>query len=214
MPHSSPAFRATAHDQPQATSVDRGSRLVAIVFAFAFAITVTLAAYVYAGAPYAVMAFATCCASIIGWLSIGRRQADVVPVAFNLYVGTLVALMALYAEEWYRKYPSTVMRYFPESYPAGVGVGEHAFVAIFPLTATAFMTLGALAYYRRAAVGELAAWAVFSWGCVAAVTVYALGPLAGQPNRYVGGMFTAPILLCLALLGILRLARHTPRAVV
>jgi hypothetical protein len=182
-----------------------GARLVAIVLAFALAITVTLAAFVYAGAPWAIMALVTWCLAIGGWLSFDRHPTHDVPVAFNLLVGTLAALMALYAEQWYMRFPSTLMRYFPGAYPSGVGLREHAFVAVFPLSASAFMTLGALAYYRRAVFGQLAAWVVFAWGIVAAIAVYVVGPVAGQPLEYVGGMLTAPVVLIIAALGALRL---------
>jgi hypothetical protein len=185
-----------------------GARLIAVVSALAFAISVTLAAYVHAGSPYAAMALVTWLVAVAGWLLSSRYDIGAVPIAFNLYVGTLVALMALYAEEWYWQYPSTIVRYFPAAYPAGVGIGEHAFVAVFPLTATALMILGALAYYRRVALGELAAWSVFSWGCVASVAVYAVGPIAGQSQRYVGGMVAAPIVFGVALAGMLRLSRY------
>lgn len=194
------------------TSPDTGSRLVAVVLAMAIAVTVTLAAYVYAGAPYFIMAIATWCIALAGWLRGTFRPPSRTPVAFNLYIATLVALTALYAEEWYRRFPSTVMRLFPNAYPAGVGMSEHAFVAIFPLAASGVMTLGALAYYRRSPIGEFAAWAVFAWGCVAAVSVYLVGPLAGQGEAYVGGMLTAPIALAIALAGAARLTHQSSEA--
>lgn len=191
---------------------DTGSRLVAVVLAAAVAITVTLAAYVYAGAPYAVMAIATWCVALGGWLPTTFRRRSQTPVAFNRYIATLVALTALYAEEWYRRFPSTLMHLFPNAYPPGVGLGEHAFVAVFPLATSAVMTLGALAYYRRSPVGELAAWTVFAWGCVAAVSVYLVGPIAGRGESYVGGMVVAPISLIVALAGAARLVRGAAEA--
>lgn len=193
---------------PPLAEPDTGARLVAVVLAAAVAITVTLAAYVYAGAPYAIMAAATWCLALGGWLRTGLRQRSHAPVAFTPYVGTLVALMALYAEEWYRQFPTTLMRLYPDAYPPGVGIGEHAFIAVFPLATSAAMTLGALAYYRGTVIGELAAWTVFAWGCVAAASVYLVGALAGHTAAYVGGMVAAPIPLFIALAGMVRLLRH------
>jgi len=194
---------------PDAPSADTGARLVAAVLAVTIAITVTLAAYVYAGRVYALASAVTWCLALGGWLATTRRRADR-PVAFDLYVGTLVALMLLYGEAWYGRLPSTLAQLFPGAFPPGVGIGEHAFVAIFPLAASAVMTLGALAHYRRMRLGELAAWTVFAWGCVAAIGVYVAAPAAGQAERYVGGMLTAPIPLVVALAGMRRLVRqHT-----
>lgn len=189
-------------------ATETGSGLVAVVLAAAVAITVTLAAYVYAGAPYAVMAVITWCIALGGWLRTSFRHRSHTPVAFTLYIATLVALTALYAEEWYRRFPSTLMRLFPNAYPPGVGIGEHAFVAVFPLAASACMTLGALAYYRRTPIGDFAAWAVFAWGCVAAVSVYLVAPIAGRAETYVGGMIMAPVVLVVALAGATRLVRR------
>jgi hypothetical protein len=153
------------------------------------------------------MSFTAWCLALGGWLSFSRHRVRNVPVAFSLCVGTLVALMVLYSEQWYMRYPSTLMRYFPVAFPTGVGIGEHAFVAVFPLAVTAFMTLGALAYYRGTVFGDLAAWLVFAWGGVAALAVYLVGPLAGQPTGYVGGMLTAPAVLIVAAVGVVRLVR-------
>lgn len=196
-----------AHGGATPPTVDTGARLVALVLAVAIAVTITLAAYVYAGTPYAILAAVTWAAALGGWLRTTFRGSGPTPVAFNLYVATLVALMALYAEQWYRRFPSTLMRFFPMAYPPGVGIGEHTFIAVFPLATSAVMTLGALAYYRRAPIGEFAAWTVFAWGCVAPLSVYLTGPLAGHAGQYVGGMITAPIALVIALAGARRLAR-------
>lgn len=193
---------------PDTSGSETGSRLVAVVLAVAVTVTITLAAYVYAGAPYAVMALATWAAALAGWLRTTFRQRTDTPVAFTPYIATLVALTALYAEQWYRHFPSTLARLFPDAYPPGVGIGEHAFIAVFPLAGSAVMILGAFAYYRRTMIGELAAWSVFAWGCVAAASVYLVGPIAGRPGTYVAGMLTAPVALVVALAGALRLVRH------
>ncbi|MEP6992807.1 MAG: hypothetical protein ABJA80_17860 [bacterium] len=196
-------------DDPARLSDRRGAQLITLVFALALTVTFTLAAFVYAGAPYAVMALVTSCVAIGGWLRFGRYQVLDAPVAFNFYIGTLVALMMLYSEEWYLHYPSTLMRYFPRGYSAGVGLSEHAFIAVFPLTVSAFMTLGALAHYRGTVLGQFSAWLVFAWGGVAAIAVYLIGPLAGQPRGYVGGMLAAPVVLIVSALGIRRLVRSS-----
>jgi hypothetical protein len=203
----SPSADLAGHDHSASVPEQVGATLIALVLALALAITVTLAAFVYAGAPYATMSFTAWCLALGGWLSFSRHRVRNVPVAFSLYVGTLVALMVLYSEQWYMRYPSTLMRYFPVAFPTGVGIGEHAFVAVFPLAVTAFMTLGALAYYRGTVFGDLAAWLVFAWGGVAALAIYLVGPLAGQPTGYVGGMLTAPAVLIVAAVGVVRLVR-------
>jgi hypothetical protein len=209
---SGPLIRDAAGDHNTVTVAHPpGARLVASVLALTVTITVTLAAYVYAGAPYVTMALLTSTMALAGWLSTKRAQVADLPVAFNLLISTLVALTVLYGEEWYRHFPSTLMRYFPASYPDGVGLGEHGFVAVFPLAVAPLMTLGAFAYYRRSVLGDIAAWAVFSWACVAAVAVYVVGPLAGQSMHYVGGMIAAPVVFALGVLGIVRLARSSAR---
>lgn len=204
---------ATSGDADSDTDSDTGARLVAAVLAVTIAITVTLAAYVYAGALYAIASAATWCLALGGWLATSFRRRGDRPVAFDLYVGTLVALMLLYGEAWYERLPSTLERLFPGAFPPGVGIGEHAFVAVFPLAASGIMTLGALAYHRGTRIGELAAWTVFAWGCVAAIAVYAVYAAAPAAGRYVGGMLTAPIPLVVALIGARRLARRRAEVV-
>lgn len=196
------------HSEPAGR--DAGSRLTALVLALAIAITVTLAAYVYAGAPFAAMALATWMLALGGWVATTFRHPGSQDIQFSLYVGTAVALTVLYSEEWYRSFPSTVMRFFPHAYPSGVGITDHAFVAVFPLAGSALIMIGALAYYRQAVFGEFAAWTVFAWGCVAALSVYLVGPAAGHAGEYVGGMLTAPIPLTVALAGIYRIVRPAP----
>lgn len=186
---------------------DAGSRLTALVLAFAIAITMSLAAYVYAGTPYATMALATWALAFGGWMATTFRRRGSQRIEFSLYVGTAVALMVLYSEEWYRRFPSTLMKFFPGAFPPGVGITDDAFVGVFPLAGSALIVMGALAYYRRTAFGEFAAWTVFAWGCVAALSVYFVGPAAGHPGEYVGGMLTAPIPLTVALAGIYRTVR-------
>lgn len=186
---------------------DAGARLTALVLAIAIATTVTVAAYVYAGAPFATMALATWILAFGGWVATTFRHPGSQRIQFSLYVGTAVALTVLYSEEWYRRFPSTVMQLFPHAYPSGVGITDHAFVAVFPLAGSALIMMGALTYYRRAVFGEFAAWAVFAWGCVAALSVYLVGPAAGHAGEYVGGMLTAPIPLTVALAGIYRIVR-------
>lgn len=186
------------------TRVDH-SRSAAIALALVLAVTATVAAYVYAGAPVAIASVCTWGGALVGWLMTTFHRPLRRPAAFNLYVCMLVALMALYAEEWYWRMPSRLLRTFPRAFPAGVGISDHAFVAVFPLAGSGLLLLGALAYYSETQFGQFAAWLTFSWGCVAALAVYPL-VLAG-PSGYVGGTVTAPVTLLIALVGVRRLIR-------
>lgn len=194
-----------------------GSRLVAVPFAIVLLVTVDCAAYTYGGAPWGISVTIASILAFLGWVLTTLRRPPGAPAAFCLYIGTVAALILLEAEEWRWGMPSRLMKLYPTSFPAGVGITEHAFIAVFPLSVSAFLVLGALMYYQGAAVGRFSAWLTFAWGLVGSLSVYAYLLAAGPPYRYLGGMVSAPIPLLLSAAGIFRLLRreglddgHTP----
>lgn len=166
-------------------------RAVNVLLAVIIATTVTLAAYVSAGTAYAVMALVTWCIALVGWLATTARRPDRTPVAFDLYVATLVALMALYASVW----------------RTGAGIGAQSFIATFPLATSAVLTLGALCYWWRLAIGDFAAWTTFAWGVVAAASVFLGGPFGDRTTTHVAAMLAAAVVLVVAIAGMVRLVR-------
>jgi hypothetical protein len=182
------------------------SPLFAATLAVAILITLDVAAYTYGGEPLAVATITASVISLTGWLSTGRRISSNVPAAFNFYIATVVALIALYAEQWYGGFASRLMQLFPANYPPGVGISDHAFVAVFPLAGSALLLLGALAYYHNTSFGRFAAWFTFAWGVAAALAVYGYPVVAGRATA-MPGMITAPLPLVASLLGMRTLIR-------
>jgi hypothetical protein len=183
------------------------ARFVALAATIVSVFTLTLAAYTYGGAPLGVAAALTTGLAVLTWTTTTFRRPRTAPEAFGLYIACVVALIVLYAEQWAGHFATSLMHLFPESYPPGVGITDHAFVAVFPLGGSALLLLGALAYHHRLVVGRFCAWFTFCFGAVAALGVWALPLIAGAGMRYVPGMIAAPILAAIAILGMRRLLR-------
>lgn len=181
------------------------SRLVATVLAVTVLATLDVAAYTYGGSPVGISVFLASVLGFTSWVTTTRRRPRSAPAAFNLYIGTVVALTVLEAEEWCRRMPTALMHLYPNSFRPGVGISDHAFIAVFPLAGSGFLLLGALAYFHGTAFGRFAAWFTFAWSIVAGLSVYAFALLARAPFEYMGGMITAPVPVLLALAGMHRL---------
>jgi hypothetical protein len=189
-----------------------GSRVVAVPLAFTLLATADCAAYTYGGAPWGISALAASVIAFSAWLLTTLRRPASAPAAFPHYIATVTAMMVFDAEAWHAKMPSRLMTLFPAAFPPGVGITEHAFIAIFPLTLSAFLMLGALTYYHGSAFGRFCAWLTFGWGLTASVSVYAYPLVAGAPLAYMGGMLAAPVLFLLSVAGMHRLVREEGRA--
>jgi hypothetical protein len=184
------------------------SRLFAATLASVILVTLGVAAYTYGGAPLFVTATTASVAAFLGWLGTTYRRPASRPVALELYVATVVALMVLYGEQWYRGFSSRLMALYPGAYPPGVGITDHAFVAVFPLAGSALLLLGALTYYHGTAFGRFAAWFTFAWGAIDALAVYVYPLFAGGRMRFLPGAITAPLPLLISLLGTRALVRR------
>ena len=180
------------------------SPLFAAALAAAILITLDVAAYTYGGEPLAVATSTASVISMTGWVA--TRRTSNVPAAFNFYIATVVALVVLYAEQWYGGFASRLMQLFPANYPPGVGITNHAFVAVFPLAGSALLLLGALAYYHNTNLGRFAAWFTFAWGVTAALAVYGYPVVAARATA-MPGMITAPLPFVVSLLGMRTLIR-------
>jgi hypothetical protein len=181
------------------------SPLFAAVLVISVLGPLTAAAYIYGGAPVLAAVGASSVAALLGWWRSSHRPQPTRPRAFSAYIASMVVLMALYAEQWSGHFTRTLASMFPRVFPAGVGISDHAFVAVFPLAGSAAMSLGALAYARGTPIGRFAAWFTFSWSAVWAIEVYALPLLAAEPAGVLPGAWTAPLPLAVALYGIYRL---------
>ena len=187
------------------------SRLFAVMAAVVFVATLSVAAYTYGGAPIFVTTVAASVVALAGWIATTYRRPASRPAAFNLYVATVVALMALYADQWHGGFSSRLVRLYPGAYPPGVGITDHAFVAVLPLAGSALLLLGALIYYHGAPFGRFAAWFTFAWGAVSAIAVYVYPLVAGGTASALPGMVTAPLPLAVSLLGMRVLLRREGR---
>jgi hypothetical protein len=182
------------------------SQLFAVTLAVVLLVTLDAALYTYGGAPLAMTTTTASVFSLIGWRVTNRRQSASDAVAFNTYIATVVALVVLYAEQWHGGFASRLVQLYPRAYPPGVGITDHAFVAVFPLAGSALLLIGALTYYHGTAFGRFAAWFTFAWGAVAALAVYVY-PLFADRMSTVPGMLTAPLPLLVSLLGLRTLTR-------
>jgi hypothetical protein len=183
------------------------SPLFAATLATAILVTLDVAAYTYGGTPLCITTTAASVLSLTGWARTSHRQFAGRPVAFNLYVATVVSLAVLYAEQWSGGFSSRIVRLFPGSFPDGVGISDRAFVGVFPLAGSALLLLGALTYYHGSAFGRFAAWFTFAWGLAAALSVYVYPLFATGGARALPGIFTAPLPLAIALLGMRAMLR-------
>ena len=187
------------------------SELFAATLAVVILVTLDVAAYTYAGAPLALATTTASAVSLGGWILTTRRRPASEAAAFNLYVAAVVSLIVLYAEQWYRGFPSYLVRLFPSAFPRGVGLSDHAFVGVFPLAGSALLLLGALTYHHGSAFGRFAAWFTFTWGVVAALAVYVYPLFGASGLRLLPGAFTAPLPLAVSVFGIRALVRGTER---
>ncbi|HEX5077100.1 MAG TPA: hypothetical protein VFW03_28075 [Gemmatimonadaceae bacterium] len=187
------------------------SQLFAVSLATAILVPLDVGAYTFGGAPLAAATTTASVLALSGWVATRHRRSGSGPVAFNLYVATVVSLLVLYAEQWSRGFPSKLVRLFPGSFPHGVGLSDHAFVGAFPLAGSALLVLGALAYLQGSPIGWFAAWFTFAWGAVAALAVYVY-PLFGTGGVFpLPGTFTAPLPLVASLFGIRAMLRADTR---
>jgi hypothetical protein len=187
------------------------SRLFAMTLAVVFLLTLDVGAYTYGGAPLFVTVAIASTMALVAWIGTTYRRPASRPAALDLHIATVVALLVLYSEQWYRGFSSRLMQLYPAAYPAGVGITDHAFVAVFPLAGSALLLLGALAYYHGAAFGRFAAWFTFAWGAIAALAVYVY-PLFGRDGTCVmPGAFTAPLPFVISVLGMRALTRSEGR---
>lgn len=184
------------------------SPLFAAMAAVVVLVTLDVAAYVYVGTPLFVAAIGTSVVAFAGWIATTYRRPASEPAALGFYISTLVALMALYAEQWHGDFTSRLVQLYPGAYPPGVGITSHAFIAVFPLAGSALLVAGALTYYHGTAFGRFAAWFTFAWGAIDAVAVYVYPLFADGGMSALPGMITAPLPLVLALLGMRALVRH------
>jgi hypothetical protein len=100
------------------------------------------------------------------------------------------------------------MHLYPGAFPPGVGITDHAFVAVFPLAGSALLVLGALTYYHGTAFGRFAAWFTFAWGAIGSLAMYVYPLLGGDSIRAFPGVISAPAPLVLSLVGVRALVRH------
>lgn len=182
------------------------SSLSAGVFAGIVTVILTLLAFVYGGFPLAMILASASTISIFGWRINVLSSCYDKAAAFNILVGTIVALTVFYSEQWLGNYPRVVEAMFPGYFPPGIGISRHAFVAIFPLAGNATLVLGALLYFHQLKIGHFAAWLTFGWAVAISCSVYLMPIVAGK-LQYVPGMATALLPLVLAVIGMRRLAR-------
>lgn len=184
------------------------SRLVAVTLAVALLSTADCAAYTYGGSPWGISATIASVIALTAWALTTLRRRRSAPAAFALYIGALTAMMLFEAEEWRAGMPSRLMTLFPSTFPPGVGITEHAFIAVFPLTLSALLLLGALAYHHGSIFGRFCAWLTFAWGLTASLSVYIYAAIGNQAFHYMGGMLTAPVLLLVSVAGMIRILRR------
>jgi hypothetical protein len=184
------------------------SPLFAAMAAIVILVTLDVAAYTYGGAPLFATTVITSVVAFAAWMRTTYRRPASEPAAFSLYVATVAALMVLYGEQWSGDFSSRLVQLYPGAYPPGVGITNHAFVAVFPLAGSALLLAGALTYYHGTSFGRFAAWLAFTWGAIDALAVYLYPLLADGRMSAVPGMLTAPLAFVIAVWGIRTLVRR------
>jgi hypothetical protein len=184
------------------------SPLFAAMAAIVILVTLDVAAYTYGGAPLFATTVGTSVVAFAGWMRTTFRRPASEPAALSLYIATVAALVVFYGEQWSGDFSSRLVQLYPGSYPPGIGITNHAFVAVFPLAGSALLLAGALTYYHGTAFGRFAAWLTFAWAAIDALAIYLYPLLAGGRMSVVPGMLTAPLPLVIALLGIRALIRR------
>ena len=197
--------------QPSIAARLYNSPLFAASLSFAVFVTIDVAAYTYGGTPlFTVLTLASAGA----WgaaLVATRRAPSSRPVAFDLYVAALASLVVMYGEQWAGDWSARLASCFPPSYPEGVGISNHAFVAVFPLAGSALLLLGALAYYHGNPIGRFAASFTFLWGILAPLSTYVMPVFGSTSCHLLPGAVTAPLPLIVSWLGWRRLMAQVAR---
>lgn len=193
------------------------SPLAAVLLVPSVAVPLCVALYIVAGAPAATPPALALAAAMGAWLLRLRRGArasartDRLPAreraarpaeAFPAYIAAVVVLIAQATEAWLAHLPAALAILFPAAYPPGVAFDGHRLVATFPLAGSVLFLFGALAYYDRRPVGEGAAWLVFAWAVVSALTPFAYLAAAGARVHYLGGMGVAPLAAAVGVWGL------------
>jgi len=184
------------------------SRLFALMAAVVFVVTLAVAAFIYGGTPLVLSVVIAGATALVGWMATAYRRPASRPAALDLYVAAVVALVVMYAEQWSGGFESRLRQLFPAAYANGVGVSDHAFVAVFPLGGTALLLLGALLYYHAAPFGRFAAWFTFAWAATSALGVYVDPLVAGRHAGILPGLVTAPLPLLIGVFGMRALVRR------
>ena len=181
------------------------SRAVALLFAVATLITAGVAAYIYAGALICGLVALAGALSVAAWLRTSYRRPGAAAPVVGIYVATIVALIVQHTEEWLRGFPAELTRLFPRAFPPEVAFDERLFISVFPLAVVATLLLAAVALHHGLAIGEYAAWLLFTWAVVQGVAHYVYPLAAGIGPAYVPGMLTAPLPIAVGALGMRRL---------
>lgn len=199
------------------------SPLAAVLGLAAVLVPICPALYISAGAAVAIPPAAATTVALGTWgaalvrrarRSGGKRwPARPTPVAFQAYIATVVLLIAQHTEEWLGHLPRTLGHLFPAAFPPGVTFDDRTLIAAFPLAASALFLFGALAYYHRLAVGEGAAWVLFTWAIIGGAAHFVYPVVGGAGGQYVGGMITAPVVMTCGAFGFRQLlSRAAERA--
>ena len=195
------ATTQSASPPPSAGARLSDSPLFGASLSFVVLVTIDVAAYTYGGTPlFALLALASAGAWATALVAT-RRPSSHSPGAFDLYIAALATLVVMYGEQWAGDWSARLASCFPLSYPEGVGISNHAFVAVFPLAASALLLLGALALYRGNPIGHFAASFTFLWGILAPLSTYVLPVFGNMSCHLLPGAVTAPLPLIVSSFG-------------
>lgn len=168
-------------------------------------ITALIASWMYFGPVLAAIWGTAVAGAVVMWVRTTLRR----PASRRVlpwYVLAIVVLLAHSTEQWWYGYPQTLARLFPEAFAPPVHFTDRASIVIFPFVSTALFLLGGAALFFHHPLGNFCGWLLVSLMIVVPVS-HAVLALAAARIQYIPGMWTAPLVLVVGVLGARQLVR-------
>ncbi len=139
------------------------------------------------------------------WLQTGYRQ-PVTRTVLPVYILSIIALLAHGAEQRWSGYAGALQKLFPSLISSTNILSDFSFTAAFSLFGTSIFLFAAATIFYRTKIGGYAAWFLFLWCLVFPLSHFVAPLLSSNGWTYVPGMWTAPFVMALAVLGIKKIS--------
>jgi len=173
---------------------------VNIVAVIAIAGTILIAVFIYFHIiPGTLLTVNTVITLFVWYLTTYKQPAKrrVIPV----YILAIIAMLLHAGELHYGAYADRMVALFPEAFGEPAIFTEYWFILTFVLIPTALYLWGAVGLFYHNRLGNFMAWWLFLWSILFPASHYLLPLFATSGYSYVPGMFSAPAMIALGLVG-------------